>query len=300
MGAQGRGGPVRFRVVESEEGTMLGHLIARRLGELSVAEGRALVKAGAVYMGHLRVRVPTVRVVAGERITVYPEALEHKSLASAAVRFVHRDATFVVLDKPAGVPVAQTKQSSRGTLSEALRRVLSQEGMARPYVGLVHRLDMAASGLVLFTIRDVANKSVYRQFVDHSMQRQYLVLVQGAIDEPVSCDAPLVEGSDGRVRIGEPGEPRARPAQTTFVPVRRVGSDTLVEASLTTGRTHQIRVHAAHLGHPVVGDIKYGAAQGETTLHLHAHRLAFAHPLTGEPVVVTSTPPEWAATRRGG
>ena len=291
-------GPVRFRVVESEEGTMLGNLVARRLGDMSVSDGRALVKAGAVYMGHLRVRVPTVRVVAGERITVYPEALEHRSLPSAAVRFVHRDPSFVVLDKPAGVPVAQTKQSSRGTLSEALRRVLSQEGMTRPYVGLVHRLDLAASGLVLFTIRDVANKSIHRQFVDHTIEREYRVLLQGRLDEPLLCDAPLLDANEGRVRVAQPGQPGSRPAETSFTPLRRVGADTLCAARLTTGRTHQIRVHAAHAGHPVVGDGTYGSAEGNATLHLHAHRLSFDHPLSGEPVVVTSTLPDWAATPR--
>lgn len=301
---QGERGPVRFRVVDSEAGTMLGSLVARRLGDLTAAAGRDLVKAGAVYMGHLRVRVPTVRVVAGERITVYPDALRHRALPSAAVKFVHRDPTFVVLDKPPGVPVAQTKQSARGTLSEALRRVLGQEGMQRPYVGVVHRLDRGASGLVLLTIRDVANRSLHRQFTEHGIDRRYRVLVHGDPPAAATCEAPLLEQRDGKVCIASDGQARAKSARTEF---RRLDSaapagQALLEATLQTGRTHQIRVHAAHLGYPVVGDAKYGASdagapmQGTTPeLALHAWRLRFEHPLTGEPLDIRSQPPQWAA-----
>ena len=298
-GTQARG-PVRFRVVDSEEGTLLFNLIARRMGTLSPQEGRDLIKAGGVYVGHLRVRVPTVRVVPGERITVYPEALEHRPLPASAVKFVHRDPCFVVLDKPAGVPVAQTKQSSRGTLSEVLRRVLAQEGMKRPYVGLVHRLDHGASGLVLFTIRDIANKSVHRQFVEHSIEREYRVMVHGDPPATLTCDAPLLERKDGRVAVAEAGQPKARDARTRFERLQpRVDpgpNRALLCAQLETGRTHQIRVHAAHLGHPVVGDTKYSEAADDGELKLHAHRMAFDHPLSGERIEVSSTPPDWAAT----
>ncbi|MEM6990229.1 MAG: RluA family pseudouridine synthase [Myxococcota bacterium] len=299
MTEQHDGAPVRFRVVESEEGTMLAKLVARRLGNISAQEGRDLVRAGAVYLGHLRVRVPTVRVVPGERITVYPDALRHQALPSSAVKFVHRDPAFVVLDKPAGVPVVQTKQSARGTLSEALRRVLAQEGMKRPYVGVVHRLDRGASGLVLFTIRDIANKSLHQQFVEHRIARHYRVQVHGTTEGTTRCDAPLVELRDGKVKVAEQGESRARPAATTFetLDAREVSAGlSLLAASLETGRTHQIRVHAAHLGHPVVGDAKYGPDAGDGDgLRLHAHRLEFEHPLSGERIDVRTTPPTWAS-----
>lgn len=297
----GTQGPVRFRVVDSEEGTLLFNLIARRMGTISAQEGRDLIKAGGVYVGHLRVRVPTMRVVPGERITVYPEALGHRPLPASAVKFVHRDPSFVVLDKPAGVPVAQTKQSSRGTMSEVLRRVLAQEGMKRPYVGLVHRLDHRASGLVLFTIRDIANKSIHKQFVDHTIEREYRLLVHGEPAETMECDAALLDRRDGRVAVAEAGESSARAARTSF---RRLAARedpgagrVLLQARLETGRTHQIRVHAAHLGHPIVGDAKYGDATDEEDLKLHAYRMAFDHPVTGERIDVCSTPPDWAVER---
>jgi RluA family pseudouridine synthase len=294
--------PVRFRVVPSEEGMMLGHLLARRLPNVDVDQGRELVKAGAVYMGHVRIRVPTVRVVAGELITVYPQALEDAPLPDHAVRFVHRDPAFVVLDKPPGIAVAATRQSARGTLSEALRRTLEREGLVRPYVGVVHRLDQGASGLVLFTIRSIANQSMHRQFARHDIERAYRLRVHGDAPREASCDAPLLVGRTGTVRVAEPGDPRARPAHTDFrrlEPHLEMPDTSLLEARLATGRTHQIRVHAKTLGHPIVGDHRYGPDEtdGEAEqmrLHLHAHRLRFEHPIDGTPVDVRSTLPPWA------
>lgn len=276
---------------------MLAHLVSRRLGNVSLDQAKELVRAGAVYSGHLRLRVPSARVAAGERITVYPEAAGDEPLPVSAVVFAYRDAEFVVLDKPAGVPVAATKASARGTLSEALRRVLEQEGVLRPYVGIVHRLDRGASGLVLFTIRSVANQSVHRQFVDHEIDRRYRVLVHGEVRDAITCDAPLLELHSGTSKVA-PGNQHARDAMTRFVPVAAanpVPGTTLLEAVLSTGRHHQIRVHAAHLGHPVVGDRRYGREDDAARLHLHAWSLRLVHPTTQQPVEVTAPGDAWAA-----
>lgn len=275
--------PVRFRVVPRERGTALGALVGDRLPGIGRREGVELVKAGAVYIGHLRVRVPSTRVDEGDRITVYPDALEIEELdPDEALRFVHRDPSFVVLDKPAGVPVAATKASARGTLSEALRRKLRAEKVERPYVGVVHRLDQGASGLVMFTIRGVANKSVHRDFESHDIARTYRVRVLGDAPDAFECDAALVEkpGSDS-MQVAQSGQARAKPARTVFRrvdPVLDMPGTSLLEVSLVTGRTHQIRVHAAHSGHPVLGDRRYGDSDADR-LHLHAWRLEFEHPL---------------------
>jgi RluA family pseudouridine synthase len=287
-------------VVENEDGMMLSNIVARRLPEIDADQGKALVKAGAVYMGHLRVRVPSTRVQTGERITVYPEALAHRELDLEALVIVHREESFAVLDKPPGVPVAATKQSARGTLSEALRRKLHAEGVVRPYVGVVHRLDQGASGLVLLTIRGIANKSMHRQFADHSIARSYRVLVDGDAPTAVECDAALAELPGGGMRVAKLGEPRAKRARTRFrrlEPEVPVAGTSLLEAVLDTGRTHQIRVHAAHLGHPVVGDRRYGRSGAEQRLHLHAWRLVFSHPLSGGPLAFEAALPDWARGR---
>lgn len=299
--------PVRFRVVESEDGTLLHHLVARRLPEIDAAQARALIKGGAVYLGHLRVRLPSMRVATGERVTVYPKALDKQPLPLEQVRFVHRDPSFVVLDKPPGVPVAQTRDSARGTLAEALRRVLVGEGMLRPYVGVVHRLDQGASGLVLFTVRSVANKSMHRQFVDHRIERSYRVRVVGDPPPRVRCDAPLVERRHGRVRVARDGESRARAASTEFHRLEPAVAEVegqpaaLLGVRLETGRTHQIRVHAQALGFAVLGDRKYGEAESghdePSRLYLHADRLAFDHPESGEPLAFEAPRPDWARAR---
>lgn len=293
--------PVRFRVVPQEEGMMLANLLARRLPDANLQQAKDLVKAGAVYMGHLRVRVPTVRVVPGERITAYPTALDHEPLPPDALRFIHRERDFVVLDKPAGVPVSATRQSARGTLSEALRRYYEHRGIVRPYVGVVHRLDREATGLVLFTIRSVANKSLHKQFVEHTLRRSYRLLVQGQLKEESRCDLPIVERPGGGARVAQDGETRARSASTRFRPLRSIYKPppgmTLVEAELETGRLHQIRVHAAASGFPVYGDRRYGdAAAQEVGLHLHASRLEFEHPVEGDRMELRAPLPDWAKT----
>ena len=294
--------PTRFRVVESEDGTMLFQLLARRLSQIDNDQAKQLVKAGAVYMGHLRMRIPTMRVTTGERITVYPEALDKEELSSDAVRFVHRDPAFVVIDKPPGVPVAQTRDSARGTLSEAVRRILRDEGVLRPYVGVVHRLDQGASGLVLMTIRGVANKSLHKQFSSHTIERRYRLRVTGEPPATMRCEAPLVELKHGVVRVARDGEPRARSAATDLQRLEPAAalvegrSAALLEACLETGRTHQIRVHAKELGRPLLGDRKYGDADdtGPSRLFLHADRLRFDHPLTGESIELRAPLPDWA------
>jgi len=297
---------VRFRVVTSEDGMMLGNLISRRLRNIDTEAARELVKAGGAYIGTLRVRVPTVRVRPGERITVYPEASHIAPLDPRSIRVVYRDSSMMVVEKPPGVPVSATRASARGTLSDGILRMLESEGVPRPYVGVIHRLDQGASGLVLLTIRGVANKSLHRQFRDHEITRLYRVRVVGTAPETLICDAPLIEGrgSSGTVRVASHGEKRARHATSRFRRVAVVdGTETLMDVELVTGRTHQVRVHAAELGFPIKGDRRYGfGANGDgdaSLMCLHAWKLAFAHPLNGERIRLESELPSWARAGTG-
>ncbi len=297
---------VRFRVIPGEDGLTLRQLLQRRLKKEQRPRADAIIKAGGVYVNQLRIRVPTIRVVPGERVTVYPGAPDVPAYEPEQLEFVHRDPSFVILHKPPGVPVQATRDSCQGTLSEALVRRLEGEGLRRPYVGVVHRLDRRASGLVLMTIRDVANKSLHRQFVEHAIEREYRLLVtpgEGVrVPEQLEVRAPLHVGRSGSVRVDAE---RGKPAATHFERLAGDGSRHLLRARLETGRTHQVRVHAAHAGFPIVDDFRYGtdapkaaAAEGEAPqaepLHLHAHVLAFEHPLTGEPVRALAPLPLWA------
>jgi RluA family pseudouridine synthase len=305
------GQPKRFRVIPTEQGMSLRNLLVRRMRELDREAASKLIRAGGVYVNKLRVRLPQVLVAPGERVTVYIEALAAEPLDPARLKFVHREADFVILDKPAGVPVSPIRETAVGCLSEALIHALAAEGVSRPYVGVVHRLDRGASGLVLFTVRSVANKSVHKLFVEHSVRRGYRLRVRpkpgaGAPSAEIRCDAPLVKLREGGVAIADPGTSGAMSAVTYFrhvaevPPLRGSGpAEHLLDAELETGRTHQIRVHAAHLdlGFPIVGDRRYGdptTTEAHERLCLHAWTLDFVHPQTGAPLHFEAPLPDWA------
>lgn len=308
--------PTRFRVIPNEEGMTLRNVLVRRLRDTSKDQAAEIIRAGGVYVNRYRVRLPQVRVAPGERITVYPHAREVEAMAPDEVEIVHRDPAFVVLQKPVGVPVTATKDRARGTLTEGLIRRLQAEGEPRPYVGVVHRLDQGASGLVLMTIRGVANRSLHRQFAEHRIERDYRIGVHGEVPDAVTCDRPLIVRRNERVEVVAHGTGGAVSAVTHFRTLARdqvrntdvrVIRYALLEARLETGRTHQIRAHAAAAGFPIVGDRRYGsrdtdaftATESEAPapgLLLHAHRLRFEHPLSGERVDVVSTLPGWAST----
>lgn len=292
--------PTRFRVIPTEEGMTLRNFIVRRL-RCSRDESAALIKSGGVFVNQLRVRIPSVRVAKGERVTVYKKALEHEPLDLDSLEILHRDEHCIVLNKAVGVPVSPTRESAVGTLSEALIRLLQREGTERPYVGVLHRLDQHASGLVLFTTRSVANKSLHKQFVEHSIDRRYRLLVRGEFPDHAECDAHIEARQTHRARVVEPGTFGSKPAHTRFDRLELREDDegpiSLLRAELSTGRTHQIRVHTSHLGFPILGDRTYGGARS-TRMWLHAHTLAFEHPVTGKPIALESPLPEQLRPRQ--
>jgi 23S rRNA-/tRNA-specific pseudouridylate synthase len=152
---------------------------------------------------------------------------------------------------------------------------------------------------VLFTIRSVANKSMHKQFAEHAIVRRYRLRVHGVAPEAMDCALPLLELHSGSSKVAE-GNPHARTAVTHFV--RKDGAievpgTSLLEAELETGRHHQIRVHAAALGHAVVGDRRYGPGDDAERLQLHAFELTFAHPTSGATIRVRAELPDWARAK---
>lgn len=211
---------------------------------------------------------------------------------SAEPRIVHEDDDLIVLDKPAGLVVHPAASHTGPTLVDRLGdRAGGGEADRR---GIVHRLDKDTSGLMVVARTEAAHSELSRQIRAREVVREYLALVEGALGSRTgTIDAPLGRDRRRRTRraIRGAGE---REARTHFEVLEALPADTLVKARLETGRTHQIRVHFAAIGHPVAGDPEYGKAgrHGLKRQFLHAAHLELAHPATGEELAFDSPLPE--------
>lgn len=254
--------------------------IARAEAQRAIAEGRVLVD------GHIREK--SFRLAGGEAIVTAVRELGDIEPDPEPLPLVYEDRYLMVVSKPAGLPSHPTRTRRTGTLVNRLLALgvpLSRAaGEDRP--GIVHRLDAGTSGLMVVAKDDSTHSALSAMFRRHAVDRRYLALVRGAVrQDAFLIEAPL-ERRKARIRIGVTGKRAA-----TQIQVReRLGRATLVEARPRTGRTHQIRVHLASTGHPILGDRAYGgsgddaARFGLTRPFLHSWRIAFDHPVTGERV----------------
>jgi 23S rRNA pseudouridine1911/1915/1917 synthase len=214
------------------------------------------------------------------------------------LRVVYDDEDLVVVDKPAGMVVHPSVGHSAGTLAHALLGLgggwSSVGGTVRP--GIVHRLDRGTSGLILAARNDSAHRALAGQLASRTLRRTYLAIARGGIQGAGGvAEGPI--GRDPRNRLRMAVVESGRPARTRFQVLERRGGHTLVRCDLETGRTHQIRVHLAALGHPIAGDDLYSRRQPQDPPRpmLHAWRLEFRHPRTGaELTFVVPPPPDFA------
>jgi 23S rRNA pseudouridine1911/1915/1917 synthase len=199
------------------------------------------------------------------------------------LRIVHRDRSLAVVEKPAGLVVHPAPSHPGPTLVDELGDLLGGgEDPKRP--GIVHRLDRGTSGLMVVARNDEAHRALAAEVKRREVERVYLALADGRLRSRTgTIDAPIGRASRRRHRMAVAGA-SARQARTHFEVREILAADTLLEATLETGRTHQIRAHFAAIGHPLLGDATYGGPDryGLERQFLHAHRLAFAHPVTGE------------------
>jgi 23S rRNA pseudouridine1911/1915/1917 synthase len=284
----------RFTVEPGAAGERLDRYLAARLPELSrtriqelIAEGRVRVEAARVLASH--------RLAAGETVEV--EVLPRPPLRAAPeaipLDILYEDDDLVVVNKPAGMLVHAGAGRAAGTLVNALLghygHLSGVSGALRP--GIVHRLDRATSGAVVVARTDAAHRALGEQFRARQVDKRYLALVHGALDgERGRIELAVSRDSVRRTRMTTRRR-TGRDARTDWRVLARLPGFTLVEATLHTGRTHQIRVHFAALGRPVAGDTLYGAPRqvraGRQTLpplgrnFLHAARICFLHPRTG-------------------
>jgi 23S rRNA pseudouridine1911/1915/1917 synthase len=265
------------------------------LAEVSRSVARTMVESGKVLVDGAPV-APRDRVGTGAVISFEPPEVPVLQPEEVAFDVRYEDGDIAIVDKPAGVLVHPGGGRSRGTLAAGLlHRWPSIEGVGQPdRWGLVHRLDRDTSGLLVVALSDDAYAELTRALKAREIARIYLALVRGSFDLPSgTIDAPI--GRDPRQRARRSIQRGGRPARTHFRRLAgwRDADVSLLEVRLETGRTHQIRVHLASIGHAVVGDRLYGGAGGPVVerIWLHAASLSFRHPVTGALVQVTSPLP---------
>ncbi len=263
---------------------------------MSRAEAQRAISAGRVLVDGTA-RPKSHRLDGSERIEIDLERFGALEPEGPPVPVRYRDEHLVVVSKPAGLPTHPTENRRTGTLVNRLIGMgvsLSTGGDGlRP--GIVHRLDAGTSGLLVVACDDETHEALSAMFRRHVVDRRYLALVRGVVaHDRFEVDAPL-----GRARAGIRVDRTAgRRAETAFETLERFARSTLLEAAPRTGRTHQIRVHLAAVGHAILGDARYGGggddarALGLTRVFLHSARLSFEHPLTGREVHVEDPLPE--------
>ena len=323
MATGGTAQRVEVVVGEADAGSRLDTYLAGAVADLSRSRAKALIVSGMVAVGGATIEEPKRPVKPGERVAVSlppPEPAEPEAEA-IPLAVVYEDTDLIVIDKPAGLVVHPAAGNWSGTLVNALvahcgASLSGIGGVSRP--GIVHRLDKDTSGLLVVAKTDRAHRGLAAQFADHGrtgpLERGYLALVWGAPERSEgTIDAALGRSSRNREKI-EVKRAGGREAITHYRVTERYGPKgkppvaALVECRLETGRTHQIRVHMAAIGHPVIGDRTYGAgfatktallpeparslAAGFPRQALHAYLLGFAHPATGAEMTFEASLPD--------
>jgi len=308
---------------EADAGTRMDALLALKAGPMSRSRYKVLIKTGNVSIGGRTIVEPNYRVNAGDQVIVRlppPEPAIPRG-EDIPLNIVFEDDDLIVVDKPAGLVVHPAAGNWTGTLVNALIAHCGDTlsgigGVRRP--GIVHRLDKDTSGLLVVAKNDLAHQGLTAQFADHGrtgdLRRSYSALVWGTPDPMAgTIDAPLNRSSHNRLRqavVGSGGK-----EAITHYRVEKIFHDdqgapaaSLVTCRLETGRTHQIRVHMGHIGHPLVGDKEYGAGfktkanrlpeqlrevvERFPRQALHARLLQFRHPISEELLRFESSPPD--------
>ena len=290
-------------VCPEEEGQRLDGYIAGQLPQLTRSAVQKLLAEGNIQVEGTPA-AKSLRVKEGWEVRVsLPEPEETTVLPqNIPLDIVYEDDDLLVVNKPKGMVVHPAPGNPDGTLVNALlahcgNSLSGINGVIRP--GIVHRIDKDTSGLLMVAKNDVAHQGLAAQIQEHSFTREYEAVVYGNLRE----DRGMVNAPIGRHPVDRKKmavtEKHSRPAVTHFQALARYGSFTHVRLQLETGRTHQIRVHMAYLGHPVAGDPVYGPKKVITSLQgqcLHAKKIGFVHPVTREYLEFSSPLPEYFAS----
>lgn len=279
---------VRIEVSAESEGERLDRFVTDRMPDTSRSYVQRLIEAGEVSINAGLPR-PSQRVTVGDRIEVrIPPPDEPHEITPAVIQIpiVYEDNDVLVFDKPAGLVVHPAPGHEHGTLVNVLRWLRPEiivPGTERP--GIVHRLDKDTSGLIVVAKNERARLALLKQWQRRDVLKQYTALVLGSLPEDsATVDAPIDRDPHHRKRMAV--VKGGRPAVSHLTTVARFSRYSLLDITIETGRTHQIRVHCAFVKHPVAGDVLYGGRAPDLALErqfLHARRLAFTLP-GGEPI----------------
>jgi 23S rRNA pseudouridine1911/1915/1917 synthase len=307
-------------VSPDEAGERLDRFLQRRFPQTSRARFQALIANGCVAVEGAAVREARRKIKAGEHVSVRlpPATAATPAPETIPLDIVYEDDALIVIDKPAGLVVHPAAGHETGTLVNALIGHCGESlsgigGVKRP--GIVHRLDRDTSGLLVVAKTDEAHKRLSEQFAAHGrdgrLERAYLAVVWGAPERRRgTVDAPIGRHGTAREKMSVAHRPGSREAVTHYEVEEIFGAPpyaSLIRCRLETGRTHQIRVHMAHIGHPLLGDETYGkgfkasigklpkeaqaALKALSRQALHAAVLGFEHPISGELMHFESAPP---------
>jgi len=285
-----------YHFLVEKTGIRLDKYLAENCPELSRTQAQKLIIDGQATVNGIVARAG-LKLNIDDRVTICIPAEEPVTLLPETIPFdiLYEDNDLIVLDKPAGLPVHPAPGHPSHTLVNALLGYLSAlpdtGDLLRP--GIVHRLDMDTSGVMLVAKNRIAHAKLAEQFKAHQVTKLYIALVRGHLSpEQGAIEAPIGRDPRNRKRMAVVPEHRGRFARTGYRVVRYVTDNTLVEIMLETGRTHQIRVHFAAIGHPVIGDTTYGIASSHLSRQfLHAFRIGFNLPGTGEHMEFESSLP---------
>ena len=287
-------------VVEADGNVRLDLLVAERAG-ISRNQSATLIANGNVTVNGGREKA-SYRVAAGDQIVVQPPEPTTRAIGGESIPLsvIYEDDALLVVDKPAGMVVHPAPGNWSGTLVNALIGRGSELPATTPpeRAGIIHRLDKETSGLLIVAKTDRAHRILGAALAARRVHRSYAVMILGhLLEDTLSVDKPIARDPRDRKRMAIVSN--GRQAKTDFLRLARFGPGDLLRAHLHTGRTHQIRVHLASVGHPVMGDDTYGGGGARRLAglpprrhFLHAARLVFNHPITGAPMDIRSPLPE--------
>ena len=282
-----------------DAGVRIDRYISDNIEDLSRSAVTKLIEDGKVTVGEKSVK-KNYKTAAGDRICVMLDEPKPVDILPEEIPLdiVYEDEDLLVVNKPKGMVVHPAPGHESGTLVNALMYHCGDDlsginGELRP--GIVHRIDKNTSGLLAVAKSDIAHAGLSEQIKEHSFTREYLAICYGNIKEDErTVDAPIGRHKVDRKKMCVT-QLNSRSAVTHIKVLERYTGFTYILCRLETGRTHQIRVHMAYIGHPIAGDDVYGPSKVITELHgqcLHAYKLGFIHPVTGEYLEFTADPPE--------